>query len=197
MDTHGELNINRSKRVSIIAMMTALALVGNYTLVMIPNVELGSSILFVTSYIFGFSIGASCAVIMAIVFGSINPWGIPIPEILITQILGWLYIVAAGSLMGTNQKLSKTTHVDVLRLGAAGVFLTLFFELLTNFGYAIAFGLPYWVTILTGIPFTVVHVVSNAIIFAAATPRLDNIIKTQFESYIWETSVEVGLLSEE
>ncbi|MFW9800635.1 MAG: ECF transporter S component, partial [Candidatus Thorarchaeota archaeon] len=152
MDTHEGFYINRSKRVSIIAMMTALALVGNYTLVMIPNVELGSSILFVTSYIFGFSIGASCAVIMAVVFGSINPWGIPIPEILITQILGWLYIVAAGALMGTSQNPSRTTHADILRMGVAGVFLTLFFELLTNLGYAIAFGIPYWVTVLAGIP---------------------------------------------
>ncbi|MFW9799403.1 MAG: hypothetical protein ACFFD9_03130, partial [Candidatus Thorarchaeota archaeon] len=70
-------------------------------------------------------------------------------------------------------------------------------ELLTNLGYAIAFGIPYWVTVLAGIPFTVVHVVSNAIIFAAATPRLDIIIRTQFGSYIWEASVEVGVLTEE
>jgi hypothetical protein len=46
-----------SRRVSITSIMTALALIGNYWLVSIPNVELGSTILFATAFVFGFPMG--------------------------------------------------------------------------------------------------------------------------------------------
>ncbi|MHA2378328.1 MAG: hypothetical protein ACXADO_01770 [Candidatus Thorarchaeota archaeon] len=197
METDEALHIDASRRVSIIAIMTALALVGNYTLVMIPSVELGSSILFVTAYTFGWTIGAPCALIMSVVFGFVNPWGFTILEILVTQIIAWLYIVAAGAVMGSGSPLKRTKVPRSWQLAVAGLFLTLFFDLLTNFGYALAFGLPYWVTILTGLPFMVVHVVSNTVIFGAVVPRLDTTIKTQFRFSIWRPGSGISHLSEE
>ncbi|MFW9846635.1 MAG: hypothetical protein ACFFD6_07800 [Candidatus Thorarchaeota archaeon] len=186
-----------SRKVSITAIMTALALVGNYAFVAIPNVELGSGILFVTAYVFGFQTGASCAVLMAMVFGSVNPWGGLIPQIWITQVIGWIYIAAAGALLGRNRHSLDCTPQSEWLLGFTGAFLTFFFDMLTNLGYSWAFTVPYWLAIISGLPFMVVHIVSNAIIFGGVTPRLDQIIRTQFSAAIWCAETEVMVLSEE
>lgn len=197
METDEALHIDTSRRVSIIALMTALALVGNYTLVMIPNVELGSTILFVTAYTFGWTIGAPCALIMSVVFGFVNPWGFAVPEILAAQIIAWLYVVAAGAMMGSSNPSEITKIAKRWQLAGTGLFLTFFFDLLTNYGFAIAFGLPYWVALMSGLPFMVVHVVSNTIIFGAVIPNLDTTIKTQFRFSIWRPTSGIGYLSEE
>ncbi len=190
-------SMTRSRQVSITAIMTALALTGNYVFVAIPNVELGSSILFVTAYLFGFQTGASCAVLMAIIFGSINPWGGLIPQIWITQVVGWVYITAAGALMGQDRRGVKYSMRDGWLLGFIGAFLTFFFDMLTNLGYSWAFGIPYWLAIVSGSPFMVVHIISNSIIFGAVTPRLDLIVRSQFSSLIWANDSEIMGLSEE
>ncbi|MFW9943993.1 MAG: hypothetical protein ACFFB7_03260 [Candidatus Sifarchaeia archaeon] len=197
METGEATHIDSSKRVSIIAIMTALALVGNYTLVMIPNVELGSTILFVAAYTFGWTIGAPCALIMSVVFGFLNPWGFAVPEILVTQIIAWLYVVAAGAMMGSSNPSESTKIAKRWQLAGAGLFLTIFFDLLTNYGFAVAFGLPYWLALVSGLPFMVVHVVSNTIIFGAVIPNLDTTIKTQFRFSIWRVNSGISYLSEE
>ncbi|MFW9888933.1 MAG: hypothetical protein ACFFER_12165 [Candidatus Thorarchaeota archaeon] len=197
METTKPASMTRSRKVAITAIMTALALTGNYVFVAIPNVELGSGILFVTAYLFGFQTGASCGLLMAIIFGSINPWGGLIPQIWLTQVIGWVYIAAAGALMGRDRRGPSHSMRDIWILGFTGAFLTFFFDMLTNLGYSWAFGIPYWLAIVSGFPFMVVHIMSNAIIFGAVTPRLDIIVRSQFSSLIWNTETEILRLSEE
>ncbi|NOR38907.1 MAG: hypothetical protein GQ580_04890, partial [Candidatus Thorarchaeota archaeon] len=57
-----------SRRVSITSIMTALALIGNYSLVAIVNVELSSTILFTTAFVFGFPMGVACVLLMSIIY---------------------------------------------------------------------------------------------------------------------------------
>ena len=178
--------MRNSRRISIIAIMAALALVGNYALVALPNVELGTTILFVTAYIFGFTIGASSAIIMSIVFSVINPWGAFIPQIWISQVLGWLFITAAGAIMGYELPDEENVPKGNVGLFVIGAFLTVFFDLVTNLGYAWAFSIPYGVAVLTGFPFMIVHMISNAVLFGGVVPILNHIVRNQFASAIWE-----------
>ena len=178
--------MRRSRQISIIAIMAALALVGNYALVAIPNVELGTTILFITAYIFGFVIGASSAIIMSIVFSVINPWGAFLPQIWISQILGWLFITTAGAIMGYERPKDENIPKGDVGLFVVGAFLTSFFDLVTNLGYAWAFSIPYGVAVLTGFPFMVVHVISNAALFGSVVPILRAVIRQHFEPAIWE-----------
>ncbi|MFX1368275.1 MAG: hypothetical protein ACFFAY_06745 [Promethearchaeota archaeon] len=180
------LQMSRSRWVAIAAIMSALAIVGNYVLVTIPNVELGSTVLFVTAYLFGYSMGIWCTTIMAVVFGSINPWGALIPQIWITQVLGWLYISIAGSIMGSQSQHIPQESWSRLEIGLVGGIITLFFDLFTNLGYAWAFGVPYWVSLASGAGFMALHVVTNAIVFAAAVPSLVTAVRVQLKSMIWQ-----------
>jgi thiamine transporter ThiT len=124
--------MNRSTWISITAIMTALALVGNYAFVAVPNLELGSSILFVTAYIFGFHMAVWSTLIMSLLFGIINPWGGFIPQIWLSQVIGWFYIVATGSILGRVGSNGNRLKPKKWELAITGAFVTFIFEQVTN-----------------------------------------------------------------
>ncbi len=176
-----------SRWVSITAIMTALALVGNYALVAVPNLELGSSILFVTAYIFGVQMAIWSTLIMSLLFGIINPWGGFIPLIWLSQVIGWFYIVATGAIMGRFGKNGKRLKPRKWELAFTGAFVTFIFEQVTNIGYSITFGVPFILAITAAIPFTILHIFSNAIIFSQVVPMLDSALSKQLKGLIWNT----------
>jgi len=173
---------NKSRWVAVTAIMSALALVGNYVLVAIPNVELGSGVLFVTAYLFGLGMGIWCVLIVSIIYAFFNPWGPFIPTIWITQLIGWIFMVIAGMLMGRKDTDKSWTRGMQIELGVVGAVVTLFFDLITTLGYSIWFGVPYFIAVITGSAFIVLHVVSNAIIFPAIVPKLDVTMKQQLNT---------------
>ncbi len=180
-------NMTNSRWVSITAIMTALALVGNYALVAVPNLELGSSILFVTAYIFGAQMAIWSTLIMSLLFGVINPWGGFIPQIWLSQVIGWFYIVAIGSIMGRIGKNGKRLEPRKWELAITGAFVTFIFEQVTNIGYSTTFGVPFILAVTAAIPFTILHIVSNAIIFSQVVPMLDSALSKQLKGLIWNS----------
>jgi len=187
-----------SRRVSITVIMTALALMGNYSLVAIPNVELSSTILFTTAFVFGFPMGIACVLLMSIIYASFNPWGPFIPQIWLTQVIGWLFMAAVGAIMGNRASENSSREPQRQELAGVGAFVTVFFDLITTLGFSWAFGLPYLVALILLLPFMIIHVVSNTVLFAAVTPVIDSIMKTQSLSAIWVRPTEtLQELSEE
>jgi hypothetical protein len=180
-----------SKWVSITAIMTALALVGNYALVAIPNLELGSTILFVTAYIFGPVMAIWATLIMSILFGVINPWGGFIPQIWMSQVIGWLYIITIGTIMGRRGVDGKRLEPRKVELVITGAFVTFIFDQITNLGYSATFGVPFFLAIAAAIPFSVIHIISNAVIFSQVVPILDKALTKQLKDLIWSTESEV------
>ncbi|MFW9795364.1 MAG: hypothetical protein ACFFEE_13740 [Candidatus Thorarchaeota archaeon] len=180
----------RSRWVSITAIMTALALVGNYALVAVPNLELGSSILFLTAYIFGTHMAIWATLIMSLLFGVINPWGAFIPQIWLSQVIGWFYIVAIGSIMGRLGPNGERLEPMKRELAATGAFVTFIFEQITNIGYSITFGVPFLLSVTAAIPFTLLHILSNSIIFSQVVPLLDTALTQQLKGLIWNAESE-------
>jgi hypothetical protein len=183
--------IEGSRWVSILAIMTALALVGNYALVAVPNVELGSTVLFVTAFIFGAQMAIWSTLIMSLLFGIINPWGGFIPQIWISQVIGWLYIITIGSIMGRSSRTSEKFEAQKRELAITGAFVTFIFEQITNLGYSITFGVPFLLAATTAIPFSIIHIISNAVIFSQVVPMLNSAIRTQLKGLIWSAEPEL------
>ncbi len=179
MKTPTYQQLSKSRWVAITAIMSALALVGNYVLVVIPNVELGSGVLFVTSFLFGFETAVWCVFIVSIIYAFFNPWGPFIPGIWITQLIGWIFLVITGAMMGKNNGKVLWSREKVGELAVVGFIATLFFDLITTVGYSWSFSIPYMVAVITGLPFIILHVTSNTIIFPAIVPRLDRALKEQ------------------
>ncbi len=186
METQWSSRAMRGSRwISITAIMTALALVGNYVLVAIPNLELGSTVLFVTAYIFGATMAIWSTLIMSIVFGVINPWGGFIPQIWASQVIGWFYIITVGSIMAKEGAEGKRLNPSKWELAITGAFVTLIFDQITNIGYSVTFGVPFLVAVIAAIPFTILHVISNGVIFSQVVPVLDKTLRKQLKDLIW------------
>jgi len=177
MDNHTQHHhLSRSRWVAVTAIMAALALVGNYALVMVPNVELGSTVLFVTAYLFGLQMAVWCVFLVSIIFAFFNPWGPFIPAIWLAQVIGWLFMVTAGWMMGRTRE-GQWTRAGILELSFVGAIATLFFDLVTTMGYSWSFSVPFVVALISLLPFTLIHVFSNAIIFPLVVPKLDMALK--------------------
>ncbi len=193
MVTDGRGEMSKSRRVSITSVMTALALVGNYVLIAIPNVEFGTTVLFVTAFTFGIHMGFWVTIIMSLIFGLFNPWGPFIPQIWITQVIGWLFVVlAGGTIRRSGYKEFKDPHYRGM-LAFIGFLVTLFYDLVTNLGVAWVTGNPYWFVLVTGSLFLIVHTFSNAVLFALVVPDLQRIIHQDLGHMIWQPSIiELG-----
>ena len=60
-----------------------------------------------------------------------------------------------------------------LMMGAAGFYLTLIYDLVTNLGFAISFGQPYEVVLIVGgLEFMIIHVFTNTLFFGTLGPIL-------------------------
>ncbi len=176
--------MDRTRWVAITAIMTALALVGNYVVVFIPSVELGTTILFITAYVFGYMMAVWSLLIMSIIYGTINPWGGFIPQIWISQVVGWLYVVAAGTISGNGGKRGGKILFGPRELGVIGIAVTLVFDIVTTIGYTITFSVPFIFGLIGLIPFLIVHVLSNGFLFATVAPRLHRTISDTFSSVL-------------
>ncbi len=186
-------NIPPSRKTSLTAILSALALVGTYLFVAIPNVELGSVVFFIIGLVFGLDIGFSSMIIASIIFSVLNPWGGFYPIIWISQAIAWGVIVVAGYLMGLIESEDNTEPFNAVHLGIIGGFVTLLFDLITDLGYSITFGVPFIAAIITGALYHVAHIASNIIIFAIGIPRIVRIIRSEFAHLIWEQSIDTSL----
>ena len=157
-------------RIALIAVLAAMAIGGNYALSAIPNVELSSVMVFLSGFLFGPFIGAFVGLIAMSIYQLWNPWGAFNPPIGIAVIGCTIVIGIIGGIIGSALKrLAYTDNRWFLLPGLFGILLTIFFDFTTNFAYSVSFGLPFIVTMITGFPFMVVHIVSNTILFGLLT----------------------------
>jgi len=153
-------------RVALIAILAALAIGGNYALSAIPNVELSSVMVFLSGILFGPVIGGLVGFIAMIIYQFWNPWGAFIPPIGLAVIGCTFFIGIVGGILGKALKRLDYSDSRWFLLPAMfGILLTLFYDLVTTFMYSLTFGVPFSVAIITGLPFMMVHVGSNAILF--------------------------------
>ncbi len=196
-DQDVEYTIHPSRWIAISAIMTALALVASYSTVGIPNVELASAILFLTAFIFEYEMAVFCTLLMSVIYSTLNPWGAFIPQIWLSQVVGWLFIAIVGAILGGTgpdirilkpDRSSRRTTLVLISISFTGAIMTVVFDLITTLGFSWASGIPYSTTLVTLIPFMLIHVVSNAILFPIVIPALETTLKREFGSEIWTSS---------
>ncbi|MFX0169080.1 MAG: ECF transporter S component [Candidatus Hodarchaeota archaeon] len=157
-------------RVALIAVFAALAIAGNYALSGIPNVELSSIMVFLSGFLFGPLIGAFAGGIAMIIYQLWNPWGAFIPTIGLVVIGCTSFIGIVGGIVGKG--LRRLNYADsrwLLLPALFGILLTSFYDLATNFAYSLSFHIPFMIAFFTGLPFMILHILSNAVLFALLT----------------------------
>jgi hypothetical protein len=186
-----ELIIRRSRWVALTAIMTALALVGNYALVGLPNVELATTVFVLTAYSFGLSMAVWSTLIMSLIFSTINPWGAGIPLIWFGQFIGWIYAAFVGAGLGRAKNTSKYEFVF------AAIACTFVFQMSVNIAYSLSFSISMPTAILTGFPYFIIQLVTNTVLFPLVIPVVNRAIRDGFAGVIWEPQDTAKNLGEE
>ena len=165
----------KTRRIAVLIILTALC-VGIQLTPRPPNVEFTSLICFLTGFLFGALFGALLGALTMFINGFLSPWGFA-GIIMPFQILGMALMGFAGGvyrkLLGNDFSISKSLNFESACLAA---FLTLIYDIITNVGYAALFNLEIVIVLIAGVWLSIIHVVSNTVLFGAVFHRLVKIV---------------------
>ena len=131
-----------------------------------PNIEATSLITFFVGVVFGNVAGGLFGALVMFVNGFLSPWGFA-GLVLPFQIVGMGIVGAAGGVFGRYGVAGSTNRV-VLESAIFGSFLTLIYDLITNMGVALISNVPIVLALIAGVVFSIVHIVSNTLLFGLA-----------------------------
>lgn len=154
-----------SLRAGIIAVLTAACIATNYLLIGVVNVKFMDLIVFIGGFTFGPLTGASIGVLTWLVYGTLNPYGFSLPILIATSLGESLYGIMGGLLGKRRNNIMGTKLSANIKFAIVGFLLTFAYDLMTNIVSAISMGIPLTIAMVTGIPFAIVHEVSNAAFF--------------------------------
>jgi len=149
----------------ITAVLVALAVALGFGLAHVPNVELITLVVFISGHLLGARIGMVVGAVSMGLFTVLNPMGMPVIPLALAQ-------VTAMALIGL---LGGRTHTWVrrppswVRMALCGLAATVFYDLMTNLVMALSLGMLGQLArvLIAGLTFSVLHMISNTIIFAA------------------------------
>jgi hypothetical protein len=170
-----ERELTPARRASLLAVFTAAAVATNYLLIGVVNVKFMDILVFSGGYLYGAGFGATLGALVWLVYGTVNPYGFNLPTLAATMLGETLYGVAGGVLrrsMGVRPGWGPDA-----RLGVVGFLLTFVYDLFTNVVSAYVAGVPVAVALIGGVPFAMLHEVSNAVFFSVGVPPLLQAVK--------------------
>ena len=168
------MDLNKLVRASI---FTALAIGLGFSLLMVPNVELITVIVFLSGLTLGVRWGILVGGTAEFIFSVLNPFGsgLMFPPLLISQVLSMILIGAFGGILKSVFFKKEYSSKRIAILALTGFILTFLFDSLTTLSFPVSVGFDFPQTFgiyLSGIGFTLLHQISNAIIFPIVIPKV-------------------------
>ena len=179
----------RVKRVALLAVMASLC-VGIQLTPRPPNIEFTSLICFLTGFLFGAFFGVSLGALTMFINGFLSPWGFA-GVVMPFQMLGMILIGLVGGVY--RKSLSKNLFgrwISNLEIAFLAAFLTLAYDVITNVGYAALFNVDMIFVLITGTWLTIVHVVSNTVLFGTTFFGLVRIVNNLLGENVWSYQKE-------
>lgn len=172
-----------AREISVVAVLVSTCLASNYALIWLPNVKVMDLIVFVSGLHFGTYVGGMVGILVWAIYGSINPRGFVMPI--------WLGCMAAESLFGiVGGMIGRPFSVNAMsrrlvawEMAVTGFLLTFTYDLATNLLSAVTIS---WfetsletivAVMISGVPFALIHELSNAILFFLGVGPLDSSIE--------------------
>ena len=166
--------------ITIIATFASLALVTSYPLIGLSNVKLIDLLVFLAAFLFGLRIGLGVAASTRVIYGLLNPLGSADIILLIFLVAGESFYALAGAglrktttakdFLGNGRFLGRFSLV----FGTIGLLATLAFDVLTNFASWLFLTPSLYDSLIlgnvAGAPFSLIHEVSNLVLFSTAAP---------------------------
>jgi len=156
-----------TKELVKMGLFVALALALGFALAHIPNVELITLTIFFSGFFLSRFKGLLVGMVAMALFTFSNPLGPAVIPVVMAQVIGMGFIGFSGGIIGGRIKGVKSVLARGVFLAGGGLFLTLFYDLLTNLAVAAAFGLweKWYAVVIGGLTFSLIHIVSNTVIF--------------------------------
>lgn len=165
------------KGVARVGIFAALAFGINAPLLAVPNIEIFSLALFLSGLFMGPAGGLATSFVAGIIFVFFNPNGAqPILAVGLVQMLGFVLFGLCGGLTRPVILRKDNIKITVLIMLICGAVLTFWYDLSTNMTFALLFG-PFWPTLIGGLLFSIVHTVSNVVIFGMSGAIVQKIWK--------------------
>lgn len=147
-----------------------------------PNVEFTSLVVFFVGAIFGIFFGVGLGTLVMFINAFFSPWGFA-GLMLPFQVTGMMIVGIGGGLYGRTKKGSYGAR-SCIEAAILGAFLTLVYDIITNFGVAVSYmlvGMPILLAfisaIISGALFSVIHIVSNTAVFGLIFLPLTNTLQ--------------------
>jgi hypothetical protein len=171
-----------SVKVLIVAVFTALSLATDYAMTGFQNIKVMDTLVFLAAFLFGFRSGIGVALLTRFIFGVVNPIGPADPITLVFVMIGECFFVIAGIglrrtfVASSFPKGSREYERLTIVLSLVGLMATFAFDVLTNFASLLlktsSLYQAFVVGNIVGVPFAVIHEVSNAFFFALVAPAV-------------------------
>lgn len=164
-----------AKILSLIALFTSLIIASDYALIPALNVKLVDTLVFCTSFVFGFRVGASVSVLSELIWGIVSPYGFFLP-IVPFLVLGELLYVFAGYFASKiwGKEMFGAFSTRNLYFGAILAICAFLWDLETNLATGVIGGaqtlIAYVAFLISGIPFAILHELSDFILGASLAP---------------------------
>ena len=164
---------NQTRRIIQTGLFVALVVVLGFLLAEVPNVELMTVTVFLSGVILGPVNGIIVGTISIIIYSLFNPYGPPLPPLVLAQILGFALVGWSGGIL--RRRILPRDKAAYLFSALAGLMLTLIYDSLTTAATAFivlgreGFARGLAGCFIAGSLFIVIHTFSNTIVFTLAT----------------------------
>ncbi|MGB9622937.1 MAG: hypothetical protein ACPL07_03730, partial [Candidatus Bathyarchaeia archaeon] len=159
----------------------ATCLSTNYLMLGFVNVKFMDLIVFTLGLSLGSIVGVTVGVLTWLIYGTLNPYGFSLPILIATCIGESVYGLAGGVLKRSNfydpSKLGSRYLTAGSKFAILGFLLTFIYDQFTNIVSALTIGIPLNIGLVMGIPFSIIHEVSNAAFFLIGAAPLTYLIK--------------------
>ena len=165
----------KTRHIAFSGIFIALILGVGYALAFVPNVELVTTMIFLAGVLMRLKRGLLVGILGEFLFSALNPIGsgLLFPPMLIAQIAAMTVVCLTGALLRNYILNWKTSLSNIILIGAIGFLLTLFYDILVSAAYPLSAGFKLRetvATIIAGLAFSVIHLISNTIIFIVLVP---------------------------
>ena len=160
----------------------AMAIAMGYSLMMVPNIELITVIIFLSGVILNIRWGVLVGFVAMGIYSGLNPLGsgLSFPPLFFAQIIGMAVCGAVGGLLRPFFYVKKYNLSTLILLGLSGFLVTFIYDALTLISYPLFSGLGYAgivASLIKGLGFTLLHEISNIFIFLITVPRVVQFLK--------------------
>ena len=159
------------------AIFCSIAIGMGFSLMLIPNIELITVVVFISGLYLGIRWGGLVGLVSMAIYSGMNPMGsgLSFPPLFAMQILGMSLTGIIGGLVRPFFFVKQFNLFLISGLAVLGFTVTLIYDMLTLLAYPVAAGLGFsgmLAALIKGLGFTLLHEISNSIVFTVSVPQV-------------------------